>query len=280
ASACRYDSKTSRTTCNSALNFDTKASGTGPSSLEVRLIIDGNTESIGTATTTSSFKAVAFIPNQIPTVTSSTACFRIIATGASSSTGTLQIDNLNVEGSVLPIELNYFRATTEEDIVNVLWQTATETNNDYMEVQRSRDGQNFAAIGTVTGAGTTSEVQDYSFTDNEPLAGVSYYRLQQFDYDGASEIHQTITVYRSTTDWNIQTVPSAVTQQLSIFSSEVLETPATYEIFTMDGRLVQRGVMQENTATMRLDVSQLAKGNHILVMKTTSNSTVTRFSKL
>jgi hypothetical protein len=63
--------------------------------------------------------------------------------------------------------------------VDITWSTATETNNKYFTIERSANGTDFVAIGTVNGAGTSSSVNNYSFVDINPLTGVSYYRLTQ-----------------------------------------------------------------------------------------------------
>ncbi len=39
-------------------------------------------------------------------------------------------------------------------------------------------------LGRVLGRGTTAERTDYTYRDLTPAAGVSYYRLEQYDFDG------------------------------------------------------------------------------------------------
>ena len=53
--------------------------------------------------------------------------------------------------------------------------------------KRSESGEDWEVIGEVTGNGTTNETTSYSYIDKQPLFGKSYYRLQQFDYDGQFE---------------------------------------------------------------------------------------------
>lgn len=84
----------------------------------------------------------------------------------------------------LPIELLTFKAEVNGKVVDLNWSTASETNNDYFTVERSRDGIHFEAVGTVKGAGNSSSVINYLFVDENPYLAVSYYRLKQTDYDG------------------------------------------------------------------------------------------------
>ncbi|MDR1761005.1 MAG: hypothetical protein LBR55_01000, partial [Bacteroidales bacterium] len=73
--------------------------------------------------------------------------------------------------------------------------TLTETNNDYFTVQRSGNGNNFENIAEVLGAGTTVLPQYYAYVDERPLAGVSYYRLKQTDFDGKQSYTYVVPVY-------------------------------------------------------------------------------------
>ncbi|MFN7117545.1 MAG: lamin tail domain-containing protein, partial [Saprospiraceae bacterium] len=88
--------------------------------------------------------------------------------------------------AVLPIELLDFTATSVSESVLLKWSTATEKNNAFFSVQRSRDGLNWVEIGQVKGKGNSSVLQQYAFTDKQPQTGINYYRLQQFDFDGQS----------------------------------------------------------------------------------------------
>ena len=94
----------------------------------------------------------------------------------------------------LPVELISFTANAQEQTVQLVWETASEINNDYFEVRRSVDGINFKKIGEVAGNGNTVEVIRYEFVDQLPVSGISYYQLKQVDFDGAFEHSDKISV--------------------------------------------------------------------------------------
>jgi hypothetical protein len=94
----------------------------------------------------------------------------------------------------LPIELIEFKATVKASIIVLDWSTASEENNDYYSIERSRDGVNYELIATMPGAGNSASVLEYSYTDANPLLGRSYYRLKQTDFDGTSETFKPIAV--------------------------------------------------------------------------------------
>jgi Pentaxin family/G8 domain len=95
----------------------------------------------------------------------------------------------------LPVELAWFTAAmTEFNTALLKWHTESETNNDRFEVERSQNGVDFEYLGQVKGTGTTNKARDYMITDEQPLAGTSYYRLKQIDLDGTSSYSQIRSV--------------------------------------------------------------------------------------
>ena len=84
----------------------------------------------------------------------------------------------------LPVELLSFTAIRRNDNVQLKWQTASETNNDFFNIERSEDGRHWQTLGKMDGAGNSSETLAYTWTDQSPLRGLSYYRLKQVDFDG------------------------------------------------------------------------------------------------
>ncbi len=94
----------------------------------------------------------------------------------------------------LPVELVSFNGIAFDDHNRLEWVTASETNNDYFDVERSDDGINFFSIGRVDGHGTTSMRNDYTFNDYSPIEGTNYYRLKQVDFNGSVSYSQIVTL--------------------------------------------------------------------------------------
>ncbi len=97
-------------------------------------------------------------------------------------------------GNALPISLASFTAAFEGRNVNVKWSTQTEINNDYFTVERSADNINYTAIAQVDGSGNTTITKNYNYIDQQPLKGISYYRLKQTDFDGKYEYFRAVDV--------------------------------------------------------------------------------------
>lgn len=94
----------------------------------------------------------------------------------------------------LPIELLSFKANLCDQSVCLDWQTAAEVNNDFFTVEKSVDGFNWENLEIVKGAGNSNTELDYNAKDNDPFLGLSYYRLKQTDFDGASSYTEKVPI--------------------------------------------------------------------------------------
>lgn len=78
--------------------------------------------------------------------------------------------------------------------VEVFWSTLSETNNEFFEVQRAGNDGTFKTIAKISGAGNSSSQNTYSYVDENPIIGISYYRIKQVDFDGQSDYSKTTVV--------------------------------------------------------------------------------------
>jgi hypothetical protein len=125
----------------------------------------------------------------------------IRVTGADSSSVNPATKQVNVfrslaqQGPPLPVQLTAFAARRESAGVRLDWRTASELNARQFEVQRSADGRNFASVGTVPAAGTTSSPRTYAYLDASAAPATSwYYRLLQLDHDGTRAYSPVVRV--------------------------------------------------------------------------------------
>ena len=109
--------------------------------------------------------------------------------------GNTTVDNIIITVSPLPIELVEFTANPVNDFVELSWTTATEENNDYFTVERSKDADMFKELAKVDGAGNSSYTITYFELDTSPYRGVSYYRLKQTDFDGKYDYSDIVSVF-------------------------------------------------------------------------------------
>jgi len=97
-------------------------------------------------------------------------------------------------GSSLPVSLLYFDAVYKPETVRISFATASELNNDYFLVQRSSGLDEWRTIERITGAGTVSDFHSYHAVDLYPETGINYYRLCQYDFDGACTFYPPVAV--------------------------------------------------------------------------------------
>lgn len=95
---------------------------------------------------------------------------------------------------VIPVELKSFTASIYQNSVRLEWSTASELNNSGFEVERRLQGNEYQTIGFIEGKGTTTEAQNYSFTDVRLASGTYSYRLKQIDFDGTVSYSSSIEV--------------------------------------------------------------------------------------
>lgn len=187
------------------------------------------------------------------------------------------LDNVNVSGAVLPIELISFTGElTEQKYVALAWETAYEFMNDYMAVQRSQDGIHFTDIGRVKGNGDSEVLQQYEFLDRKPLVGTNYYRLRQVDIDGAEEIHQVISVALTETEAKVVSIaPNPIRGSVKVRLSIPPSESGRIFLHDMTGQEVFQQNWPANVAEQDLNLEDLAAGMYLMRI-TTRNDIITQ----
>ena len=97
----------------------------------------------------------------------------------------------------LPIELLYFTAEPVNNTTELFWSTATETNNNYFTIERSKDGATFDLVKQVKSEapnGNSTIALNYRTYDLSPYEGINYYRLKQTDYNGSFKSTNIVSV--------------------------------------------------------------------------------------
>jgi len=147
----------------------------------------------------------------------------------------------------LPIELLFFTAFVQINSVLLEWATASETNNDFFTIERSKNGLEWEIVSRVEGAGNSSVTIHYSSIDYQPYTGISYYRLKQTDFDGQYEYSRIIAVNLNK-ESNVNIYPNPASDKFYIITPDQLE----YEITILDvhGRIVFHGFNSKVVSTL------------------------------
>lgn len=165
--------------------------------------------------------------------------------------------------TTLPVELLSLDARPRGTAVDVTWATATEHDAAYFEVQRSADGASFQPIGQIAAAGNSHQRVEYLFTDKEPLNGANYYRLNQVDIDGNSELSYSVVAFMGGAVWDKPVLfPNPARDQLQVLFTSPGDGAGRIEVQDALGRLVARqgqGMMRGQMKS-ELPTGQLANG--------------------
>jgi hypothetical protein len=162
-----------------------------------------------------------------------------------------------IAACALPIKLTYFSV---KDVFNgnlIKWTTASELNNDYFDLERSKDGNSFEKIFQKKGAGNSKSELKYEFTDSKAGAGVSYYRLKQVDFDGTATYSEIIAV-ESSLKAQFVVYPNPSTS--GSFSIDTVNTKQAYMITNAAGVVISKGDIIPD----KIDLSGQAKGIYFL----------------
>ncbi len=170
--------------------------------------------------------------------------------------------------AVVPVELSSFSAVVSSSVVNLNWETATETNNSGFDVERSSDNRNFASIGFVEGNGTTSERSAYSFADGNVETGTYYYRLKQIDFDGSFEYSNVIEVDVSLPDnFSLeQNYPNPFNPSTTISFALPVDSRINFRVFNILGQEVYQELNNNLSAgshTIQFNAAELTSGIYL-----------------
>lgn len=140
------------------------------------------------------------------------------------------------------------------------WETATETNNQGFEIQRSRDGFEWQTLSWQEGSGTSNALSTYAYTDYNTYRGINYYRLLQLDFNGASAYSPAVSI--TTTAVNTIDVYPNPASDFLIVSGLDGRTMDEVAIHDLNGKEVLRLTDTNNM----IDVSNLQPGMYVAVI--------------
>ncbi len=182
----------------------------------------------------------------------------IVATKASNSNSTVTtaIYALRYCNFLLPIELAKFEARASKADAEINWVTASESNNDYFEVEHSTDGVSFTRLTFIQGAGFSDVPVSYQYRHKNIPDGDNFYRLKQIDFDGSHTYSEIAHVHQENSS-QLEIFPNPVVDYLN-FSHAIHES--SIQIYDVHGRLLEETLAEKN----QIDVSHLSTGIYVI----------------
>jgi hypothetical protein len=181
---------------------------------------------------------------------------------------------------VLPIELLEFYVTEVDGNALLTWTTATETDNEYFKIESSTDALNFETIATQPGAGTSSNVNRYSFTDTNPKDGLSYYRITQVDFNGESS-SSWVVAFTMDDLQNFSVFPNPTTGSFTLTKNLSFQQNMEIEIRDITGKIVaiETIIDAEGTFAKTFDIEHYPAGIYSVLIQTPSKTQLVKVIK-
>jgi hypothetical protein len=178
---------------------------------------------------------------------------------AANLSNTFYMGSVNAVSSPLPVTLVSFTAFLSGQRVDLKWETAIETDNDYFTVLRSKDGLQWETIAHVNGKGNASSNSFYETFDDNPLSGQSFYKLENTDFDGHDYFSPVVMVNDGAAN-QVSIYPNPASGTILITRSG--NESYTIAIFNSLGQLMQ--VFPNNVSAKTVDVSGLPAGIYFI----------------
>jgi len=191
-----------------------------------------------------------------------------------------QLIGLSGDGctATLPVELIYFEAKQKEEMVIVEWQTASEENNDYFEIQKSADGESFEMIGTQEGRMISTSTTNYFFQDENISNGIYYYRLKQVDLNGQFEYFSPVAVNVFFGKNQLNVFPT-VTRDVINVEMNVNHLETNLQIFSSSGQRVGDYFFSPDSTQESINIAHLSNGIYFLKVINRQNTQVVQVIK-
>jgi uncharacterized repeat protein (TIGR01451 family) len=195
-----------------------------------------------------------------------------LSSGSCALYNDVDIITINVSPTciVLPAEILQFNVQLKNTFSQLTWTSRNEQGLKSYTVERSTDGINFTAAGTIDAKGNTSfaEVQQYGFKDVVPVQGKVYYRLRLTGNEGAVKFSHVLNVQQEQAKlFEINNVVNPINTKLSFHV--VTDQPEQLDVQLLDGMgravLKQKVSADKGTNAFSIDVpAHLQAGTYLL----------------
>ncbi len=175
--------------------------------------------------------------------------------------------------AMIPVELSSFTASANSNSVTLNWTTATETNNSGFSIERkSPKDERWIEVGFVPGFGTTTDIKNYSYTDEKLNMGMYSYRLRQIDLDGTFEYTNSVEIEVYAPDEFVltQNYPNPFNPSTAIEFSVPEISEVNISVYSVIGEMVASVVNSTFDAgyhTVNFNAINLPSGTYIYTIK-------------
>ncbi|MEM1096967.1 MAG: T9SS type A sorting domain-containing protein [Bacteroidota bacterium] len=191
----------------------------------------------------------------------------------------------DVISEALPVELVAFEARLNGGTAQLIWATASETNNAGFSVERRLpNAPAWDEVGFVSGVGTTLEAQSYTYQVEAVSPGTHRFRLRQVDFDGtfaySPEVELVVELVETYRTTSVYPNPTADGAQLEVVvRNDQAVSAAIYDVLGRAVRTVFDGRIRANTPhKLTLDTAGLPSGLYFVRVSGEQFNSAARFT--
>jgi hypothetical protein len=159
--------------------------------------------------------------------------------------------------TILPIDFLSLEAAQQDGLVTVQWTVSHEANAREYLVEKSLDGSNFTAIGTVAYRPAVTIVNQYDFTDNNvsSFTGALYYRVKEIDESGIAMYSKIVSVRINGVPAKFSVYPNPANASTTIGFVSSTSGAINLKLFDLKGSLLWKAQYEANTGVNTVPVT-------------------------
>ncbi|MBL7896930.1 MAG: T9SS type A sorting domain-containing protein, partial [Crocinitomicaceae bacterium] len=162
-------------------------------------------------------------------------------------------------GCPLSVGMSSFSAELLSNKVMLEWETLSENDISHFVVERAGSDGIFTSIAQVEAVGSQSGYK-YQFKDDQPLMGISYYRLNTINHSEEGEYSEIKSIHYSSEEISI--IPNPATEYVTILFDGENEIKYDLKIINSTGEIVynQEILSEEKVISQSIGISELPAG--------------------
>lgn len=152
--------------------------------------------------------------------------------GTDTDVDSIYITSVN---AITPVKFGGVSASLSNGLAKISWDVISEINTANYYIEKSDDGKNFAAVGSLA----ATNASKYNFVDNAPASSIGYYRIKAVDKDGTIGYSNTVKLSSKKMDAAIAITPNPVVNGLlNLQMNNFSKSAYTISLYDFTGKQV------------------------------------------
>jgi len=168
---------------------------------------------------------------------------------------------------VVPVKLENFSARLDNRKVYLNWTTSREINASSFTIEKSGPDQRYTELTTIKATGNSNLKNEYSVIDDNPHAGINYYRLVQTDADNRKHYFEVRKVMNAGgNEIKVQVIPNPVKNDVTAFINLAKSQRVIITITNASGAVLKTrtAVYGQGNTGITIPVTDLPKGVYFM----------------